>query len=179
MAALQERFDQEIYSVLMNIETVLINAANGHTFQLNDAVKGLYEDDLDFDQLKAELKFLEGIISQRLPEVKKVTSIDNTITSTFSTEETDSLQTVIAMSNIVQLLQIYLLAPMSAASGEQFFSSQRLVKTYLRSMMTAARYNNLIVMHVNKARTDELDFSLISKDFVLKNERRVRFFGKF
>ena len=34
MAALQERFDQEIYSVLMNIETVLINAANGHTFEL-------------------------------------------------------------------------------------------------------------------------------------------------
>jgi hypothetical protein len=117
MAALQERFDQEIYSVLMNIETVLINVANGHTFELNDAVKRLYEDDLDFDQLKAELKFLEGIISQRLPEVKKVTSID-TITSTFSTEETDSLQTVIAMSNIVQLLQIYLLAPMSTASGE-------------------------------------------------------------
>ena len=44
--------------------------------------------------------------------------------------------------------------------------------------MTAARYN-LIVMHVNKARTDELDLSLIAKDFVLKNERRVRFFGKF
>jgi hypothetical protein len=31
MAALQERFDQEIYSVLMNIETMLINAANGRT----------------------------------------------------------------------------------------------------------------------------------------------------
>ncbi|CAB4037909.1 zinc finger MYM-type 1-like [Paramuricea clavata] len=178
MAALQERFDQEIYSVLMNIETVLINAANGHTFELNDAVKRLYEEDLDFDQLKAELKLLEGIISQRLPEVKKVTSID-TITSIFSTEETDSSQIVMAMSNVVRLLQIYLLAPMSAASGERSFSSQRLVKTYLRSTMTAARYNNLIVMHVNKARTDELDLSLIAKDFVLKNERRVRFFGKF
>ncbi|CAB3984386.1 zinc finger MYM-type 1-like [Paramuricea clavata] len=178
MAALQERFDQEIYSVLMNIETVLINAANGHTFELNDAVKRLYEEDLDFDQLKAELKLLEGIISQRLPEVKKVTSID-TITSIFSTEETDSSQIVMAMFNVVRLLQIYLLAPMSAASGERSFSSQRLVKTYLRSTMTAARYNNLIVMHVNKARTDELDLSLIAKDFVLKNERRVRFFGKF
>ena len=160
MAALRERFDQEIYSVLMNIETVLINAANGYTFELNDAVKRLYEDDLDFDQLKAELKFLERIISQRLPEVKKVTSID-TITSIFSTEETDSLQTVIAMSNVVRLLQIYLLAPMSAASGERSFSSQRLVKTYLRSMMTAARYDNLIVMHVNKARTDELDLKCL------------------
>ena len=178
MAALKERFDQEIYSVLMNIEAVLINALNGCAFELNDAVKRLYKDDLDFDQLKAELMVLEGIISQRLPEVKTVTLID-TMTSIFSTEETDSSQIVMAMSNVVRLLQIYLLAPMSAASGERSFSSQRLVKTYLRSTMTAARYNNLVIMHVNKARTDELDLSLIAKDFVLKNERRVRFFGKF
>jgi hypothetical protein len=146
-----------------------------YTFELNDAVKRLYEDDLDFDQLKAELKLLEGIIFQRLPEVKKVTSID-TITSIFSTEETDSSQILMAMSNVVRLLQIYLLAPMSAPSGERSFSSQRLVKTrYLRSTMTIL----LLCMHVNKARTDELDLSLIAKDFVLKNERRVRFFGKF
>ena len=61
MAALKERFDQEIYSVLMKIETVLINASNGCVFELNDAVKRLYKDDLDFDQLKAELMLLEGI----------------------------------------------------------------------------------------------------------------------
>ena len=91
-------------------------------FELNDAVKRLYKDDLDFDQLKAELKLLDGMISQRLPEVKKVTSID-TITPIFSTEETGSSQIVMAMSNVVWLLQIYLLAPMSTASGERSFSS--------------------------------------------------------
>jgi hypothetical protein len=69
-------------------------------FELNDAVKRLYKDDLDFDQLKAELKLLDGMISQRLPEVKKVTSID-TITPIFSTEETGSSQIVMAMSNVV------------------------------------------------------------------------------
>ena len=41
MTALQERFDQQTYSVLTNIGTVLINAANGRTFELNDAVKRL------------------------------------------------------------------------------------------------------------------------------------------
>ena len=85
-----------------------------------------------------------------------------------------------AMSNVVRVLQIYSLAPMSAPSGERSFSSQRLVKTYLRSTMTAdATTILLLCMHVNKARTDELDLSLIAKDFVLKSERRVRFFGKF
>ena len=96
------------------------NASNGCAFELNDAVKRLYKDDLDFDQLNAELMLLEGIISQRLPEVKTVTSID-TITSIFSTEETDSSQIVMAMSNVVRLLQIYLLASISAASGERSF----------------------------------------------------------
>ena len=35
----------------------------------------------------------------------------------------------------------------------------------------------VIVMRVNKDRTDELDLSLIAKDCVIKNDRRVRFFG--
>ena len=39
MAAMEERFDQEMYSVLTNIETVLINAANGRPFELNEAVE--------------------------------------------------------------------------------------------------------------------------------------------
>ena len=48
MMALNERFDQEIYSVLMNIETVLINAVNSQKFEFNGTVKRLYKDDLDF-----------------------------------------------------------------------------------------------------------------------------------
>ena len=77
---------------------MLINAANGHTFELNDTVKCLYKDDLDFDQLSAELKLLEGIVSHQLPEVKMATSID-TITSIFPTEETNIVQIILAVSD--------------------------------------------------------------------------------
>jgi hypothetical protein len=42
------------------------------------------------------------------------------------------------------------------------------VPSKLRSLQMPCR----IVMHVNKDRTDELDLSLIAKDFVIKNERR-------
>ena len=68
----------------------------------------------------------------------------------------------LALSNVLRLLQFYLLAPMSAASGGRTFSSQRRVKTYLRSTMTEVRYNNLMVLHVNKERTDKLDLNLIA-----------------
>ena len=96
MTAVQQCFDQETYSVLTNIETMLINAANGRTFELNDTVKRLYKDDLDFDQLSAELKLLEGIVLHRLPEVKMATSID-TITSIFSTKEANIAQIILAV----------------------------------------------------------------------------------
>ena len=98
VTAIQQHFDQETYSVLTNIETMLINAANRHTFELNDTVKCLYKDDLDFDQLSAELKLLEGIVSHQLPEVKMATSID-TITSIFPTEETNIVQIILAVSD--------------------------------------------------------------------------------
>ena len=132
--------------------------------------------DVDFENLHGELKLLNEIIKQRLPEVKKVKSVD-TITSLFCNDEV-TVQMNLALSNVLRLLQTYLLAPMSAASGERTFSSQRRVKTYLRSTMTEVRYNNLMVLHVNKERTDKLDLNLIAKLFTQKNERRIRFFGK-
>lgn len=178
LLAINERFDQQAFSVLSNVETALISAANGLDYDLNDVVTKLYKDDCDFEQLIIELNLLKGVINQRLPEVKKVTSID-TITSLFCTdEEAPQPQINLALPNVVRLLQIYLLAPMSAASAERSFSGQRRVKTYLRSTMTETRYSNLMVLHVNKDRTDKLDLEVIAKHFVQKNDRRIRFFGK-
>ena len=178
LVSLNERFDQETFLVLSKIETVLIAAANGMDFDLGNInqLKDIYAVDVDFENLHGELKLLNGIIKQRLPEVKKVTSVD-TITSLFCNDEV-TVQMNLALSNVLRLLQIYLLAPMSAASGERTFSSQRRVQTYLRSTMTEVRYNNLMVLHVNKERTDKLDLNLIAKLFIQKNERRIRFFGK-
>ena len=60
---------------------------------------------------------------------KKVTSVD-TITLLFCSDEA-MVQMNLLSSNVLHLLQIYLFALMSAASGERTFSSQRRVKTYL------------------------------------------------
>ncbi len=178
LVALNERFDQKAFSVLSYIETVLIAAANSLDFDLRnlDELKHLYTADIDFEQLDGELKLLKGIIKQHLPEVKEVTSV-HTITSLLcNAEATVPINAV--LHNVVRLLQSYLLAPMSAASGERSFSSQRRVKTYLRSTMTEARYSNLMVLHVDEDRTDKLNLNLIAKQFIQKKERRIRFFGK-
>ena len=78
--------------------------------------------DIDFEQLDGGLKLLKGIIKQHVPEVKKVTSVD-TITSLFCSDEA-MVQMNLVLSNVLHLLQIYLLAPMSAASwGMNIFKS--------------------------------------------------------
>jgi hypothetical protein len=59
LLVLNERFDEETCSVLSNVETVLINAANGQEFYLNDVIKHLYKDDCDFEQLENELNLLK------------------------------------------------------------------------------------------------------------------------
>ena len=45
--------------------------------------------------------------------------------------------------------------------------------------LRSLQMHGLIVARINKDRTDELDLSLIAKDFVHKNDRRLRFFGNF
>ena len=176
MVGVNEWFHQEAFSVLSNVETAPINAVNGLNVDFNNMVKHLYKGNFDLEQLKTKLKLLKGIINHRLPEAK-VTLIE-TITSLFSTDQEVS-QINLALSNVVRLLQICLLAPASAASGERSFSGQRSVKTYLGSTMTKARYSNLMVLHINKDRTDKLDLQIIAKRFIQKNKRRIRFFRKF
>ena len=83
------------------------------------------------------------------------------------------------LPSVLKLAQIYLLAPMSAASAERSFSVQRRIKHYSRSTMTEKRYNNLMMLNIHKERTDEIDLIKIAKDFVQRNDRRLKFFGKF
>ena len=68
---------------------------------------------------------------------------------------------------------------MSITAGERTFSVQRRIKTYIRNSMTDKRYNNLMILHIHKEKTDALNLTDIAKQFVQANERRMRFFGKY
>jgi hypothetical protein len=45
--------------------------------------------------------------------------------------------------------------------------------------MMEKRYNNVLVLNMHKERTDEIDLAEIAKEFSQRNDRRMRFFGKF
>ena len=67
---------------------------------------------------------------------------------------------------------------MSAATAETF-SVQRRTKNYLRNAMTERRYNNLLILSIQKEKTDSINLVELAKQFVQKNDRGLKFFGKF
>ena len=67
------------------------------------------------------------------------------------------------LQQVDRLLRIYLTVPMASATAERSFSALRRLKNYLRTTMTQKRLNHLIiVMHIHKERTDQLDLSSIA-----------------
>ena len=64
--------------------------------------------------------------------------------------------------------------PAKNAISESSFSALKRVKTYLRTTMT----HHLMLLHVHKDKTDNIDLKEISNDFVC-NENRLNVFGQF
>ena len=171
LAEFNRQFDEKSYAPLQHLEDVILNAANRVPCDISDDFKKTYDNEIDFDKVTTELRFLPGIIKQCLPEVKRVTTMDTVISAV-----TQGQNGTFVVPNIVRLLQMYLLAPMSAATAERSFSVQRRTKNYLRNTMTQKRYNNLLMLNIHKER---IDLKEIAKAFAGKNDRRMRFFGQF
>ena len=63
--------------------------------------------------------------------------------------------------------------------SERSASAVRRIKTYLRSTMSQLRLNNLLILHIHKERTDNLELTTCLNEFVFGSEHRVSIFGKF
>ena len=72
---------------------------------------------------------------------------------------------------------LLLVMPATNAQSERSFSAVRRIKTYLRSTMTQQRLNNLMVLHVHKSHTDDLDLVAVANDFIDGSDPRKSFFG--
>ena len=84
-------------------------------------------------------------------------------------------------SEVVTLMQLILVLPATNTTSERSFSAMRRVKNYLRSTMGQQRFNHLMIFHIHKAITDDLDIIQIANNFITRNEHRehVHVFGKF
>ena len=84
----------------------------------------------------------------------------------------------VLFSEVCQLLHIILTIPVTSATAERTFSAMRRLKTFLRSSMTHLHFNNVMLLHVHKEETDNIDLNYIANKFVAVNDRRKHFFGE-
>ncbi len=77
------------------------------------------------------------------------------------------------------MLKFVLIMPASNSTSERSFNALRRVKTYLRNTMGQERLNHLMVLHVHKELTDDLDLISIANEFVGDSEHRLKLIGTF
>ena len=83
------------------------------------------------------------------------------------------------MPQVVKVIKLLLLMPATNAVSERSASAMRRIKTYLRSTMTQCRLNNVMVLHIHKHLTDNLDYIKILNEFTSAKEDRRQRFGLF
>ena len=81
-------------------------------------------------------------------------------------------------SKVITLVKLILM-PATNATNERTFSALCRVKSYLITTMTQAHLNHLMLLHVHKNSTDQLDISCMASEFVSGMERRLAILGKF
>ncbi|KAA3478242.1 zinc finger MYM-type protein 1-like isoform X1 [Gossypium australe] len=72
--------------------------------------------------------------------------------------------------------RIFLIVPMTVASAERSFSKLKLIKAYLRSLMSQERLNGLAILSIEKDFLESIDVDVIINDFTSQNARRTYFY---
>ena len=70
-------------------------------WDISNDFKKTYDNEIDFDKVTTELRFLPDIIKQYLPEIKRVTTMDIVISAVIQGQNG-----TFAVPNIVRLLQM-------------------------------------------------------------------------
>lgn len=174
--AVSDRFDQPGYRVYQSLQEVILRACKGETYdEYLEATLTTYKDDLSKCELEAQLPLLKPLCEDIVKEKSSNFSLCDAvcILSKLSAAERA------AFSGVWRVLKLLLVLPATNATSERSFSALRRVKTYLRTIMTQQRLNNLMVLHIHKDLVDELKLEKVAKDFVSGREGRQRVFGTF
>ena len=102
---------------------------------------------------------VHDLVREAIPGVQKVTSV-HTVCEAMNTSNAYKSM----LSEVHKLLRLYLTISITSSTSERTFSAMKRLLTYLRSTMTEKRLNNC-VLHVHKDLTDQLDITVIAKEF--------------
>lgn len=170
----KKRFDQPGFNTYRKLQDVLLKTVTGES--CDDEIQyvvDFYKGDIEKTQLKTQLETLHVYIQRQDPDTSNI-SIRRIVDYVRDMKPT----TKCLFSQVVTVVKLVLVMPATNATSERTFSALRRIKTYLRSTMTQERLNNLMVLHVHREATDNIDISSTANEFVSRKETRSAIFGK-
>lgn len=167
---IKRRF-QQAFTLVLKIEKLFLDAANGNNVTSPDEFREVYAGDIDFVALTRQLTNLQDVYDDERKPIKYI----KTICEIFNNSPIYKR----SFSEVHILLLIYLTIPVTTATCERTFSVLKGIKTYLISTMTQRKLNQSLILLIYKSRTDKLDLKNIAQNFVSRNTRRQNFFGTF
>ena len=130
----------------------------------------LYSNDIDMCLLQTHLSLVQTHFKDR----SSTPTLMDVVDYVKSLQEPGQ----VLLSEVVKFIILILVAPATNATSEQSFSALRIIKTYLRSTMTQARLNHLLLLHVHKEACDNLRLEECIEDFCAHSEHRRNIFGR-
>ena len=153
------------------MQSLLLKAANKACYEEEfNRVSQIYSDNIDCHLLSVQLKLLAvatkdaGYKDGQVDLMKVMHILRN-----FVSKE--------AISQVLILAKLLLVAPATNATSERTFSTLRRIKTYLRSTMSDNGLNHNMVIHIHGQDDKKIDINAGMKEFIQKNNRRKYIFG--
>ena len=172
ISGINSRFDQPGYNIYSKLEDLLVKATNNEEYEDEyQFIIDFYKDDFDSNLLRTQL----GVMSCNIP----CDSVPHNLVAILCYLRGLSDSQRALMSEVCKLVSLLLVMPATNATSERSFSCLRRVKSYLRSTMTQTRLNNVMVLHVYKDLTDELNLIDIGNEFVKGSAHREIVLGTF
>ena len=165
ISSLKSRFEElqsfkGIFGFIMSSETLKSLDSDGlkecctkfsETFSLDGS------SDVEINDLISELTVMQSTLPDR---------------SMSAMEIFEFVQEADCYPNISIAYRILFTVPMTVASAERSFSKLKLLKNYLRSIMSQERLNGLATLCIEKKLLDQININAIIDDFASRNARR-------
>ena len=139
-------FDQPGYQIYKNVESLLLNAANGESFDEEfQKVVDFCKDDFNSGLLRTQLESSNASFKEN----KDISHVDMKATCILKYFKSTLPVCRTFYSEVIKLLKLILVMPAMNAISERSFSALKRVKTYLRTTMTQRRPSHLMLQLYN------------------------------
>jgi len=168
--AIDYHFMQEDFSIYRKLEQLLLQATKkeDYTNTMKDVVE-FYKGDFNSSELETQLEAFSCMNIQKNGDSILFHDIQHCKVLKYNQH--------LLMPQVVKVVKLLLLMPATNAVSERSASAMQRIKTYLHSTMTQCRLNNVMVLHMHKRVTDNLDYFEILNEFTSAKEDRCKQFG--